>query len=271
MGDVIQFPSESAARLGFERVKSTYTAREISQQFGLPERTIRQWTEDGLIPTAADAEADELVYDFRSLNQFRRVRALRTKGLSLKQIDRELRGQLSLFAEPRGQLLHLPVKLSPFEKALQLHDRGDEGAGDAYRVAIESEDYVADAYCNLGILEHEGGEVPRAFDCFATALQDDPRHFESHYNLATLYFETEDLRLARLHYELAAEIEPSFPNLHFNLGLVHALRGDLALAARSLRHVSELAPDEETLHVGDLLASIESALRALPENRHSRR
>jgi DNA-binding transcriptional MerR regulator len=270
MGDVIQFPSESAARLGLERVKSTYTAREISQQFGLPERTIRRWTEEGLIATAADAEGDELVYDFRSLNQFRRVRALRTKGLSLKQIDRELRGQLSLFAEPRGQLLHLPVKLSPFEQALQLHERSDEGAADAYRKAIESEDYVADAYCNLGILEHEGGQVPRAFDCFATALQHDPRHFESHYNLATLYFETEDLRLARLHYELAAEVEPSFPNLHFNLGLVHALRGDLALAARSLRHVPELAPDDDTLHVGELLASIERALRTLPNNRHRR-
>ncbi len=52
---------------------------------------------------------------------------------------------------------------------------------------------------------------------------------------------------------------------------MHALRGDLALAARSLRHVSELAPDEKTLHVGDLLTSIESALRLLPKNRHSRR
>lgn len=271
MGDVIQFPSESAARLGLERVKSTYTAREIGQQFGLPERTIRKWTQEGLIATAADAGADKLLYDFRSLNQFRRVRALRTRGLSLKQIDRELRGQLNLFAEPRGQLLQLPVKLSPFEKALQLHERGDDGAADAYRTAIESEDYVADAYCNLGILEHEGGEVPRAFDCFATSLQHDPRHFESHYNLATLYFETEDLRLARLHYELAAEIEPSFANLHFNLGLVHALRGDLALAARSLRHVPELAPDDEALEVGELLTSIESALSALPGNRHSRR
>ena len=100
-----------------------------------------------------------------------------------------------------GRLLALHVRVLGQEK-------GDyEGAGDAYRAAIESEDYVADAYCNLGILEHEGGEVPRAFDCFATALKDDPRHFESHYNLATLYFETEDLRLARLHYELAAEIE----------------------------------------------------------------
>jgi tetratricopeptide (TPR) repeat protein len=218
-----------------------------------------------------EAESDELVYDFRSLNQFRRVRELRTRGLTLKQIDRELRGQLNLFAEPRGQLLHLPVKLSPFEKALQLHDRGDEEAPEAYRKAIESEDYIADAYCNLGILEHEAGEVPKAFECFATALQNDPRHFESHFNLATLYFETEDLRLARLHYELAAEVEPSFPNLHFNLGLVHALRGDLALAAKSLRQVPKLAPDDKSLEVGELLGSIENALRLLPKHRHSRR
>ena len=127
MGDVIQFPSESAARLGFERVKSTYTVQEIGQQFGLRERTIRRWTDEGLIPTAPDSTDDEVRYDFRALTQFRRVREMRGTGLNLKQIDRELRGQMNLFAEPRGQLLRMPVRLSPFEKALLLHERGKSG------------------------------------------------------------------------------------------------------------------------------------------------
>ena len=78
----------------------------------------------------------------------------------------------------------MPVRLSPFEKALLLHERGESGAVDAYRAAIEAEDYVADAYCNLGILEHEAERVPRAFDCFTTALKHEPRHFETHFNLA---------------------------------------------------------------------------------------
>jgi DNA-binding transcriptional MerR regulator len=272
MADILQFPTEAAARLGFERVKSTYTAGEISQQFGLPRRTIRRWTDEGLIPTApGSAEAGgEALYDFQGLNRFRRVRELRARGLTLKQIDRELRGQLNLFSEPRGQLLQMPVRLSPFEEALRLHERRDPGAAQAYRDAIQADDYVADACCNLGILEYEAERVPGAFDCFTTALKHDPRHFESHFNLAYLYFETEDLRLARLHYELAAEIEPSFPNLYFNLGLVHAMRGDLERAETALTRVRELAPDDEALDVGDLLTKIQSALTAT-RNRRSRR
>jgi tetratricopeptide (TPR) repeat protein len=267
VGDVIQFPTDAQSRVGFEPVRSTYSAEEIGQQFGLSERTIRGWTDEGLIETAPPSEdsddsyADEVRYGFRALTQFRRVRELRNRGRTLKQIDAELRGQMNLF-EPRGQLLRLPVRLSPFEQALQLHERNDAGAVDAYRRAIDEEDYVADAYCNLGILVFESGDVTDSFSCFTTALQHDPRHFESHFNLAYVYFETGALRLARLHYELAEEIEPNFANLHFNVGLVHAMNGDLQRAAEALSRARELAPDDEELAVEDLLANIQRVIQA---------
>ena len=260
MGKVIQFPTDARPKIGFERVKSTYSVQEIRQQFGLDERYIRQWATDGLIQTPLAAEGDELRFDFRALGLFRRVRELRGQGLTFRQIDAELRGQLNLFGEPRGQLLELPLRLSPFEEALLLHERGDGRAGEAYRRAVQAGDYVADAYCNLGIWEFEAGHTSRAFDCFTRSLKEDSRHFESHFNLAFLYFEAGDLKLARLHYELAAEIEPSFPNLHFNLGLVHAMNGDLGAAIASLKRTKALAPEEEGAKVDELLASIEKAI-----------
>src|SRR5262249_32721389 len=151
MGKIIRFPTDAPSKFGFQAVKATYTVREISQQFGLHERYIRRWTRQGLIQTASPAEPGELIYDFRALRQFRQVRDLRGQGLSLKQIDAGLRGQLNLFPQP-GQLIRLPVRLSPFESALLLHERGDSRAAESYRKAIQDEDYVADAYCNLGIL-----------------------------------------------------------------------------------------------------------------------
>ncbi len=256
MGEIVQFPAGASAKYGFQRVQSTYTVREISQQFGLSEYHIRRWTREGLIQTAPTAPEGELRYDFRALNLFRRVRELRHQGLSIRQIEAELRGQLNLFPEPEGRLIQLPLKLSPFEEALLLHERVDPRAVEAYQKAIRAGDCVSDAYCNLGILEFEAGRMSAAFDRFTCALKKDPRHFETHFNLANLYFENGDLRLARLHYEIVAEIEPHFPNLYFNLGLVHAVNGDIEAAIGALNKAKEMAPDDDHSKVDAFLATL---------------
>ena len=263
MANLLQFPADRAARAGFEPVKATYTAREISRQFGLPEHLIRRWTREGLIPTVSGPE--EARYDFRALKQFRRLRELRARGVSLQTISRELRGQLNLFPEAPADLIRLPVRLSTFEEALLLFDAGDPGAAELFRRAIQESDCVADAYCNLGILESDAGRLNQAFDCLTNALAEDPRHFESHYNLANLYFEMGDYRLSRQHYELAGTLEPNFPNLYFNLGLVHALSGDLKAAVVALEQYKTLIADdeaaqEEAARATELISRFESAL-----------
>jgi tetratricopeptide (TPR) repeat protein len=260
MTNVLQFPGGSQSGTGFERVKSVYTVREISKQFGLSEHQIRLWTRKGFVRTAPATKAGEFRYDFQALTQFRRVRELRNKGLSMKQIEAELHGQLNLFPDEQGKLIALPARLSPFEEALVMHEQGNPKAADAYRQAIVKDDYVTDSYCNLGILEFEKGDFVQAFDCFTKALRADPRHFESHLNLAHLYFECGDLRLARLHYELATEIEPSFPDLYFNLGLVHAVNGEFEAAVNILKRARELSEPDEGARVEELLARIAKLL-----------
>jgi tetratricopeptide (TPR) repeat protein len=262
MGEIVQFPADASSKFGFQRVQSTYTVREISQQFGLSEYHVRRWTREGLIQTAPPAGEGELRYDFRALSVFRRVRELRHQGLSIRQVEAELHGQLNLFPEPEGQLIQLPLKLSAFEEALLLHEDGDARAAEAYLRAIGAGDNVADAYCNLGILEFEAGRMSAAFDRFTCALRNDPRHFETHFNLANLYFENGELRLARLHYELVAEIEPHFPNLYFNLGLVHAVNGDIEAAIAALNKAKEMAPDDDYSKVDAFLATLMRVLSA---------
>ena len=165
-------------------------------------------------------------------------------------------GQLNLFSTPGAQVLRLPSNLSPFEEALVLDERGDKKAEEVYWRAIEDGDSVADAYCNLGILESRAGRTPKAFDCFTKSLEHDPRHFESHYNLGNLYFEEGNLRLARMHYELAAEVDPKFANLYFNLGLVHAMNNDYAAALAALNKYKELASSDEGTKADELLANL---------------
>jgi tetratricopeptide (TPR) repeat protein len=265
MGNVVQFPGVTPSKLDFERIRSTYSVRDISRRFGISERYIRRWAREGLIPGASFPDGREVRFDLHGLRQFRRVRELRSQGLSVGQIDAELRGQLNLFPPPSGQLIPIPVKLSPFAEALLLHERGDPRARECYRRAISEGESVEDAFCNLGILEFEAGNVPRAFDCFTRALRQDARHFESHFNLGNLYFESRDLRLAKLHYEIAAKIEPGCSHLFFNLGLVYAIDGDLTSAIDALTKSKEKAAEEDRRRADELLASLASIIASRSE------
>jgi DNA-binding transcriptional MerR regulator len=257
---VVQFP-KGAQSNGLQRVQATYTVREISRQFGLSEHTIRRWTREGIVQAAEPEANGELRYDFHALTQFRRARELRNLGLTTRQIEAELNGQLNLFPEKGGRLLQLPIRLSPFEEALILHEQGDKRAVDMYMKAIRGGECIADAHCNLGILDYEVKNLPGAFDQFTKALRHDPRHFEAHFNLAHLYFEAGDFRLARLHYDISAVIEPGSASVHFNLGLIYAIEGNLMMAIASLHQAKENATEEELVQIDELLASLQSAIK----------
>ena len=255
--NILRFPAAAPSKADYQRVKSTYTVDEIKQLFGLSERLIRRWTAQGVVHAMPSADPADVRYDFHSLTQFRRVRELRGQGLTLKQVEAELQGQMNLFKPGRAAIAHL---LTPFEEALVLHEQGDDKAADLYREAIAEGDNVADAYCNLGIIELDQKRVTKALDCFTLALKNEPRHVEAHYDLANLYFDSGELRLARLHYESAAELEPSFSPLYYNLALVYYELQDLNGACAALHRYKELAPpDEDMKLIDELLKWLEQA------------
>src|SRR5437667_12772180 len=151
---VLSFPSPVPAKADYQRVKSSYSLREIKQMFGLSERTVRRWTETGIIQATPVVDSADFTYDFQALTLFRRVREMRAQGLTIKQIEAELQGQMSLFRPVGGQVARL---LTPFEEALMLHEQGDVKAAEFYGEAISEGDNVAEAYCNLGIIDLDRG------------------------------------------------------------------------------------------------------------------
>jgi tetratricopeptide (TPR) repeat protein len=245
---VLTFRSSVPAKADYQRVKSNYTAREIKQLFGLSERTIRRWTELGVIQGLQSAEGSEYTYDFRALTQFRRARDLRSQGQSMRQIEAELQGQLHLFRIESARVARL---LTAFEEALLLHEQGDLKAAEHYRDAIAEGDNVAEAYCNLGIINREQNDFVKALDNFTLSLKCDPRHVEAHYNLANLYYDAGDLGLARLHYEAAIQIEPGFSLVYFNLALVYHKLDQMSAACAALEKYKQLEPDDEELEAID--------------------
>ena len=170
--------------------------------------------------------------------------------------------QLHLFPSRTAQILPFAPQLSLFEQALVLDERGDPMAAEFYAKAIAHQDCVADAHCNLGIIESQKGNTTKAFDCFTTSLKHNPRHSEAHYNLGNLYFDVSDLRLARIHYEMARQVDPSFANVYFNLGLVQAISNDLAAAVSAFTRYQELVSEAEGRNVDELLRNLKTSLAA---------
>src|SRR5688572_13041821 len=253
---VISFPSPVPSKADYQRVKSSYSVKEIKQLFGLTEKTIRRWTEQGIIQASPRSESADPIFDFQALTQFRRIRELRAQGHSIRQIEAELQGQLHLFRAEPGRVARL---LTPFEEALLSHEQGDVSATEHYVEAINEGDNVAEAYCNLGIINLEKGELAKALDHFTLSLKNDPRHVEAHYNLANLYYDAGDLQLAKLHYEAAARIEPGFSLVYFNLSLVYHKLGDIDAASATLEKYRELEPEDEDLEVlNQLLKAMKS-------------
>lgn len=170
-------------------------------------------------------------------------------------------GQLDLFPPGNAEILEFTSgDLTPFDQALLWDERGDNRAAELYSRAIEQQDCVADAFCNLGIIESQNGNTTKAFDCFTKALKHDPRHSEAHYNLANLYFDVNDFRLAQIHFEMAIEVEPAFANAYFNLALVQSINDDSAGALRTLSNYQQLVSEEEGRGAKEMIENIKRSL-----------
>lgn len=181
------------------------------------------------------------------------------KPVRKKRKSTEIPGQLDLFSGGKIRSLH---SLSVFEEALMLDEGGDNRARvrEQYLKAVESGDSVADAYCNLGILESEEQHNIQAIDYFTKSLKDDPRHYEAHYNLANLYAEIGDLPLAKIHYQMAITIEPDFPNSYFNLALTLAMNKDAQGAINALLIYRDLVPQEDRNQAEQLIDNLRYSL-----------
>ncbi|HRG08644.1 MAG TPA: tetratricopeptide repeat protein [Cyclobacteriaceae bacterium] len=167
-------------------------------------------------------------------------------------------GQLHLFGGAKVINLN---SLTPFDEALMLDEQGDNRAGQQYQKAIDAGDSIADAYCNLGIIESGKKQYTKAIDCFTKSLKADPRHFEAHYNLANVYAEVGNLPLAKIHYQISIEIEPDFPNSYFNLGITLAMNKEIDAAIQSLLTYRNLAGDEDQSQAEELIANLMRSLR----------
>ena len=175
-----------------------------------------------------------------------------------RKADPEDHGQLNLFNQivPETRIRSLVDGNDFFEEALRLDEKGDPYAENMYLKAIENNQSVADAWCNLGILTSRMEEHAKAVDFLTKCLAVNPRHFEAHYNLANVYSDMGNYALAKTHYEISMEIAPDFPNSYYNLGLVLVSLKQYDAAAEVIKQYINLSPGYDHEVANDLIRTL---------------
>lgn len=168
--------------------------------------------------------------------------------------DPEDFGQLNLFDQ--SKVIDLPGDKTFFEEAIARDERGDASAEQYYLLAIENEECVEDAYCNLAVLKSSQKDHISAIDYLTKCLQRSPRHFEAHYNLGNVYSDLGNFELARAHYELATQISPEYPNGHYNLGLVLISLKNYKKAIESINRYIDLNPENDLSTAKELISTL---------------
>jgi tetratricopeptide (TPR) repeat protein len=168
--------------------------------------------------------------------------------------DLEEYGQLNLFDE--NKIINFKEDKSYFETALRLDEEGNQEAVKWYLRAIEANECVEDALCNLSVLVAAQGNKIGAIDYLTQCLERSPRHLEAHYNLGNVYSELGNMSLAKSHYELAIQIAPDYPNAHYNLGLVLISLKEYKRAVESINRYINLSPDQQINNAKELVNTL---------------
>jgi tetratricopeptide (TPR) repeat protein len=170
----------------------------------------------------------------------------------------ELGGQLSLPLEsakeptplPPGELRELPravdapgpVAVAPatadqwIARAIELEERDQVAAIDAYRRALRLRPETTEAWINLGRLFAESGDPTAAHDCFRSALDLDPADATAYYNLGVLAQDAGKESDSIALYRRALELDPHLAEAHYNLATLFDQSGD---SRSAIRHINE--------------------------------
>jgi|GEM_PF-2052800 tetratricopeptide (TPR) repeat protein len=166
--------------------------------------------------------------------------------------------QLSLFSSEE-----IPLPNSPYAMGLLMDEKGSlQEAKTYYLRAIQEEDHVPEAYCNIGVIESRMDRSTHALTAFARALAIRPLFVDARHNMALEYLDQEDYLLAGLHIEIALQLDPEAPGLHFCQALVCIGKDDFTEALEGLRKFQEIAPDEKRDEIKQLEELIQAKLKS---------
>src|SRR3954465_10855487 len=117
--------------------KQSLTIGELSRRTGVPVKTLRFWSDEGLLPPATRTSSGYRLYTEDATIRLELVRALRDAGLGIDAVKRVLRNDLSLADALRLQLAAVEAHVASLQRvaaALRAALRGDPNESDVRRL-----------------------------------------------------------------------------------------------------------------------------------------
>lgn len=130
-----------------------------------------------------------------------------------------------------------------FEAGGELESRDPERAREAYARALAADPSHADAYLNLGCLEHRAGDPAAAEAHYRAALALRPADPIALFNLAVALEDRGRDAEARESYAASLAADPAHADAHFNLARLCERLGDSAAALRHWTAYRQLVRD----------------------------
>jgi tetratricopeptide (TPR) repeat protein len=118
-----------------------------------------------------------------------------------------------------------------------------EGAGAAFRKALELKPAFAEALYGLAVVKHGQRNLEDAIELYRKALGAEPLNASGHYNLGRALFERGQVDRAIESYHKAIELSPEDADAHQSLARALVVRNELAEAIYRYRRTLEIEPD----------------------------
>jgi len=260
-------------------MSSTFTVRQVSELFGIPQRRLRYWCQTGFI-IPSDGAPDRLLYSFRDLVGIKVAKGLLDGGLPLRRVRRSLAALARSLPEQDTSLATLRIRCEGDAVVVEQSGRHFEPDTGQFVLDFDLEALREDAsqvLCLPWVSEEPAAELHTAYDWFLhaceledewdgapsdtegfeaakqayeQALQLDPEMSAAWTNLGSMLADIGDLDGAREHYERAIAIDPDQPEAHCNLADLILRDGDAEASVALYRRVVQLAPSWPEAHYG---------------------
>ena len=167
--------------------KALFTIGELARRTGLSARTIRFWSDEGVVPATARSATGYRMYDVEAVARVDLVRTLRELGLDLDQVREVLQRQTTLadvaaaharaldaeirtLKVRRAVLLSVARRRSSIEEMKIMHKMAKLSAAERQRLIDEFVDEVF-AGCRP---DHPGASIAQGMRMLPAELPDDP-------------------------------------------------------------------------------------------------
>jgi DNA-binding transcriptional MerR regulator len=258
---------------------ASYSIRDVSRLFDLPESRLRYWSQTGFIQASIRVKG-RTWYSFRDLIGIKVARELLAAGLTLQTVRRSLdalRVKLPDVDQPLSRLRirceHEKVIVETSERSFEaatgqglldfsvqsLHQqaaqvlaipRAQEHAAEDDRSAYE---WFMIACERERAWDGEDPDDPAFLDArqaYDRALDLDPEFAAAYTNLGALLAAVGDLDGARDHFDQALRCDPDQPEAQSNLAALALRMGDHDTAIAGYRLLLRAAPDHLEAHYG---------------------